>query len=192
MSERKTRTGNGITAAFLAAESSLKQYLMRYFVREQDIEDVVQETYLRAFESERSQVIRSPRAFLFTVAKNIALSEVSRKANQLMITMGDLGALDVIDGKPSPDDELEISVRMAALGDVVNGLPPQCRRVLVMRMIFGFSHREIAQRLNISVRTVEKHLTKALQRCQESRRDSDSEISAASNVTVRKGRPTGT
>ena len=167
MHERKQQASVGITAAFQAAESALKQYLMRFFVRQQDIEDVVQETYLRAFESEKSQAIKSPRSFLFTVAKNIALSELSRKANQLMIYMGDLGELDVIDTKPSPEDELDIQARLAALSRMVEALPPQCRRGLLLRKVFGFSHKEIAHRMNISVRTVENHLTKALQRCQQ-------------------------
>jgi RNA polymerase sigma factor (sigma-70 family) len=191
MRERKHGASSGITTAFQSAESALKQYLMRYFIRQQDIEDVVQETYLRAFESERSQVIRAPRAFLFKVAKNIALSELSRKRNQLMITMGDMGELDVIDGKPSPEEAWELQTRIASLGRLADSLPPQCRRVLVMRKVFGFSHKEIARHLNISARTVEKHLTKALQRCQQSLDDATAAEPGDAGAD-QKGRSTGT
>ncbi|MEJ2760082.1 MAG: RNA polymerase sigma factor [Gammaproteobacteria bacterium] len=177
----------GIVPAFQAAESALKQYLMRFFVRQQDIEDVVQETFLRAFESEKTQTITSPRSFLFRVAKNIALSELSRKANHLIIYMGDLGELEVIDSRPSLEEALEIRARLTSLSRTADALPPQCRRVLIMRKVFGFSHKEIARRLNISARTVEKHLTKALQRCQET--------GAAPETTgtpAREGQSTGT
>lgn len=177
----------GIVPAFQAAESALKQYLMRFFVRPQDIEDVVQETFLRAFESEKNQAITSPRSFLFKVAKNIALSELSRKSNHLMIYMGDLAELEVIDSRPSLDEALEIQARLASLSRMADALPPQCRRVLIMRKVFGFSHKEIARRLNISTRTVEKHLTKALQRCQQS-----GEATEAAGTPPREGQFTGT
>ncbi len=48
--------GSGsITSSFLAVKTGLTKYLMRYLVRRQDIEDIVQETFLRAYESERRQ-----------------------------------------------------------------------------------------------------------------------------------------
>jgi RNA polymerase sigma-70 factor (ECF subfamily) len=80
--------------------------------------------------------------------------------------MGDLDALHVIDERSNTEQELETQRELEALGTVVAALPPQCRRVLIMRKIFGFTHREIARHMDISVRTVEKHLAKALQRCQ--------------------------
>lgn len=159
----------GVSAAFRAVESGLKQYLLRFFLREQDIEDIVQETYLRAFESEQVRTIKSPRAYLFRVARNIALSEITRKANNLALYMGDLQQLNVIDNRPSLEEGLYIDRNVQDLCAIIESLPHQCRRVLVMRKVLGFSHKEIARRMNISTRTVEKHLTKGLQRCQESR-----------------------
>jgi RNA polymerase sigma-70 factor (ECF subfamily) len=149
---------------------------MRFALREADIEDIVQETFLRAYESEQSQQIRSPKSFLFRVAHNIALNEIARKANSLTDLVGDPESLNVIDYRPSAEEQLEIRRRFDALNAVVGALPPQCRRVLVMRKVFGLSHKEIARRMDISVRTVEKHLAKALHRCQESRRQ---ELAAA-------------
>ena len=66
------------------------------------------------------------------------------------------------------EDSVDAEQRLAAVLKVVATLPPQCQRVVIMKKIFGFSHQEIGRRLEISVRTVEKHLAKALQRCQES------------------------
>jgi RNA polymerase sigma factor (sigma-70 family) len=157
--------------AFQAVESRLRQYLFRFFVRREDVEDMVQETFLRAYESERTQKIRLPKAFLFRIARNLALSEIARKSNLLTICMGDLDDLEVMDSRISPEADLEIDRQIDALCRIAESLPPQCRRVLVMRKVLGFSHQEIARRMNISARTVEKHLTKALQRCQEAHRE---------------------
>lgn len=167
---RQQPSCSGITASFAAVESALKQYLLRYLVRSQDVEDILQETFLRAWESEKTQTIHSPRSFLFRVARNIALSEIGRKANQLTRYMGDLEELNVLDNRPPLDEDLDTRKKLAHLSDLIESLPPQCRRVLVMRKVLGFSHKEIAQRLDISTRTVEKHLTRGLQRCQESLR----------------------
>lgn len=157
----------GVLADYLAVKSSLKQYLMRFFVRRQDVEDVLQETFLRAFQSEQNQEIRSPKSFLYKIGKNLALSEKSAKASQLMMYVGEFDESSVIDTKPSAEDSLELEQRIAILNEVIQALPPQCRRVLVMRKLFGLSHKEVARRLNISVKTVEQHLTKGLQHCHQ-------------------------
>lgn len=156
-----------ITSVFLNLESGLRRFLMRFFIRPQDIEDAVQETFLRAYESEQKQEIRAPRAFLYKVAENLALSEISRKSHQLMDYVGDFSGLEVIDDKPSMIEDLMQQERLANVSAAIATLPPQCRRVMVMRKVFGFSHKEIAARLDISVKTVENHLNRGLQRCQE-------------------------
>lgn len=179
----KNSNCSGITASFAAVESALKQYLLRFFVRNQDIEDVLQETFLRAWESEQSQTIHSPRSFLFKVAKNIALSEINRKATQLTCYMGDLEELNVLDSTPSAEEGLDTHRNLEALSGLVESLPPQCRRVLVMRKVLGFSHKEIARNLNISTRTVEKHLTRGLQRCQEALRQEETQEGAMNHGT---------
>jgi len=151
-------------------ESSLKQYLMRFFARHQDIEDVVQETFIRAFKAEQQQEIRSPKSFFFKIARNLALSEKAAKASELMTYVGDFADLPVIDTGLSVEESLELQQRLATLNEAIQSLPPQCRRVLIMRKVFGLSHKEIAARLGISVKTVEQHLTKGLQLCQEADR----------------------
>jgi RNA polymerase sigma-70 factor (ECF subfamily) len=177
-----------ITASFLSVQTGLKQYLLRFLVRQQDIEDVVQETFLRAYESEKNQPIRSPRSFLFKVAKNLALNELDRKAAQLMSYVGDMEALPLVDRRPSVEDDIEEQQKLAACTIAMASLSKQCRRALVMRKVFGFSHKEIARRMDLSVRTVEKHLAKALQRCQESVQAADG---TRSGMESREGKKIG-
>ena len=168
-SDKNTSSGRlSIVTAFLDLESLLKKYLRRYLARQQDIDDVIQDVFLRAFEAEQKRKIRSPKSYLFKTAKHLAINETRRKSHQLLVYMGDMADLDVIDSKVYGDEAQALEERLTAVNKLIADLPPQCQRVLVMRKIFGFSHKEIARQLNVSVKTVEKHLTKGLQRCQES------------------------
>ena len=186
--KRTSPGGTSIITAFLGLESLLKKYLRRYLARQQDIDDVVQDVFVRAFEAEQKQEIRSPKSYLFKIAKHMALNETRRKSHQLMVYMGDMADLDVIDSKPYGDEALALEQRLTTLNKLIADLPPQCQRVLVLRKIYGFSHKEVADRLNISVKTVEKHLTKGLQRCQESEiRNDEKTNEQLSNPSVNKG-----
>ena len=164
-------TSNGnrskILSAFLAIETELRQYLMRFLVRSQDIEDVMQEAFLRSYNAEISQNIKSPKSFLYKVAKNIALSEISRKSYQLASHIEDFDELEVIDSKRDVEQQAQIDQELQCYIRGLQALPPQCQRVFVMCKVYGFSHKEISKRLNISISTVEKHLVKGLQRCHQ-------------------------
>ncbi len=156
----------GITSSFLSVKSGLHNYLTRFLIRRQDIEDIVQETFLRAYESERHQVIDFPKSFLFKVAKNIALSQIENKSSRMMLYVSDLQDLNIADWH-CVEDDIDVQQKLAALMRIIAALPPQCQRVVIMKKALGLSHREIGLTLDISVRTVEKHLAKALQRCQQ-------------------------
>lgn len=175
MSQRKPIEGEpagGISSTFMALQTALRRYLLRFLVRRQDVEDVIQEAFLRAYEFERQERIDFPKSFLFKVAKNIALSEIDRKANRMTSYLSEVQDLNVAD-RQCIEDDADAQQRLAALSRVVAALPPQCRRVVIMKKVFGLSHAEIGRRLDISVRTVEKHLAKALKRCQESLQKDD-------------------
>ncbi len=168
----------GVTTSFLSVKTKLQKYVMRFFVRRQDVEDIVQEAFLRAYESAGRQSIEFPKSFLFKVAKNIALSEAEKKASRMMSYVSDLQDLN-IPARQCVEDDVDVQQKVAALLKVVGALPPQCQRVVIMKKILGFSHGEIGRRLDISVRTVEKHLAKALHRCQESREVEQRPVDAA-------------
>jgi RNA polymerase sigma factor (sigma-70 family) len=156
----------GLSAVFVEHQSSLKRFIAKFFSRPQDIEDVTQEAYLRAFDAEKAgEQVRSPKAFLFRIAKNVALNELARKSRLLTVYIEDSVLRDVTGEDSSTEDRVMDEEKLAMFCRAVVTLPEQCRRAFLMRKVQGLSHKDISQRLNISVSTVEKHVASGLLRC---------------------------
>src|SRR5687768_12172623 len=81
-------------------DASLKAYLRSSFPAVRDIDDVVQESYLRIWRSRAAQPIHSAKAFLFKVARHVALNLVDRQRASPVMVVGDLAALPVLDHGP--------------------------------------------------------------------------------------------
>jgi RNA polymerase sigma-70 factor (ECF subfamily) len=155
-----------LSRTYFAHQSSLKRFIARFFNRPQDIEDVAQEAYLRAFDAEKAgEDVRSPKAFLFRIAKNVALNELARKSRLLTDYIEDSAAADVIDNAASAEEQIMGQEKLALFCRAAVSLPVQCRKAFLMRKVYGLSHRDIAEQLGISTSTVEKHIASGLQRC---------------------------
>jgi len=74
--QKNSNRASTLTVSFLENFTFLQKFLARYFTEQQDIEDVVQETYLRAYGAETRNEIEHPKAFLFQIAKNLALTDL--------------------------------------------------------------------------------------------------------------------
>ena len=168
--EHNKRPGRRLTAvsvAFLENTLNLKKFLTRYVSSQRDIEDVVQETYLRAFVSEQRKSVAQPQAFLFRVARNVALTELTRKSRQITDYIEDLASIEVLGTEASADAHMEAEELLGIYCEAVATLPGKCREVFLLRKVHGLSHKEIAARMSLSSSSVEKYLQQALLTCRD-------------------------
>ena len=170
---------------FEAGKPALRRYIARFFSRAQDIDDTLQETFVRAYAAETRGPILLPRAYLFRVAKHVALNEIARRKNSATESVEDFPDPDVVGSGTQPGLEQEVDGRrrLALFANAVAALPSQCRKVLVLKKIEGLSQREIAIRLGIAESTVEKHLAKALLLTRDYMARRDANIATESSVT---------
>jgi RNA polymerase sigma factor (sigma-70 family) len=147
--------------------SSLMRYISRYIHQPQDIEDIVHETFLRTYAAGISTQIQSPRAFLFKTAKNLALKHLDKSSVRLTDYVGDLDALEVSMDEFSTEAQVETQERFLAFCRAVRTLPLQCRRVFILRKVYGLTQKEVAEQLEISISTVEKHLAQGIIKCHQ-------------------------
>lgn len=155
---------SAVTDAYLEHGSYLKAFLCRFFHRPQDIEDVAQEAYIKAFQAEQKESVEHPKTLLFTIAKNIALNELRNKTRRITDYIEECHVIPVKE-TPTIDQELEGLNKLELYCKAVDSLPEQCRRVYLLRKVHGLSQQEIAKQLGVTQRTVERHLQKGVLEC---------------------------
>ena len=141
-------------------------------------DEVVQETWLRA-SAFSLDMPANPRAYLYRMALNLAVDQLRRSRSRdkhtavsHKITPDAASALDMLpSADPGPLDVLVAQHEMAALDAAVRELPHRCREVFVLYRGHGLRMKEVAQRLGIAEKTVEKHIARAMLHCRKRLRE---------------------
>lgn len=148
--------GTDISTLFRQHYRELCLYALHYVGGVEEAEDIVMDCFLRFHDrQERSEHFASPKSYLYMMVRNACIDHTRR--NETAIVTSDLPDI--------PDDDLdEAMVRSeqeARLWTAIDSLPKACRNVLLLSKRDGLKNKEIAERLCISIKTVEAHLTKA-------------------------------
>lgn len=128
-----------------------------------EAEDLVQEAFVRlhSFLREGGEV-REPEAFLVRTVLNLSVDARRRERRHLYAeqTVEDLPLLDL---SPPPEEIFAAEQRLVRMGRTLDEtLSPRTREVYFLHRLEGFTYEEIALRLGMSIRTVEKHIARAL------------------------------
>jgi RNA polymerase sigma factor (sigma-70 family) len=141
----------------------LKRFLWLRVRDHDDVADLLQETFERLQRhGERVDLARA-RSLLFTIARNLIID----RARHRKVSEVDQG-VDVetlLDPLPNLEQQIIDQQAISQLNRVIETLPLQCRRVFVMRKIHQLSQKSIAEKLGISVSTVEKHVAAGMKQC---------------------------
>jgi RNA polymerase sigma factor (sigma-70 family) len=146
-------------------ESLLRAWLRGLFPSLPDIDDLVQESYVRLIRAREAGKVGHAKAYLFTTARNAALDFFRRRKNVVIEAVGDLKDSDVLDERLDVADALNKQQELDYLAEAVRTLPDRCRQTLTLRLLYGLSHKEIAAELKISEHTVKAQLAKGMRRC---------------------------
>ena len=162
---RKPRYAN-IYAAFLQNESSIKRFIRRFLYKSEDIDEIAQETFLRAYRATGDRDVESPKAYLFQVARSLAYNELARKTRRLTDYLEEATEVDV-SSHQSLEEELSAQQKITLYFEAISDLPPQCRKVFLMRKVQAMPHQAIADALGISTSAVEKNIARGTERCKQ-------------------------
>lgn len=157
---------SGLAATFIANRERLVRFFTSRTRDHAEAEEIVQEIYLRL--DRTTGPIGDPVGYLHRVGLNLVIDRSRerqrrerRESEWTDMTTHRVGN-DYVDEQPSAFAEIAARQRSAQIGQAIATLPPGAGRVFRMHRIEGLSHAEIARRLGISRKGVEKHMATAL------------------------------
>lgn len=146
-------------------EPALRHYLRCRVPSATDIDDVVQDSYLKILAAAPARKIESVKAYLFTVARNTAWKLFRKQRIYAPIALGELPETDVVDSTPDAAAAAEAESQDALVAQVIAELPGRCREILLLHVADGCSPIEIARRLDLAETTVRTQLARGIEKC---------------------------
>jgi RNA polymerase sigma factor (sigma-70 family) len=137
-------------------ERSLMRFIRRNSPAGTDYSDLRQEIYERVYSAARNELPQNPKTYLIAVARNFMIDRARRGRIVSVELVADLEdahhEIDIFatDRQLNARDELRRTI------EAVSRLPPRCREVVRLRKVEGLSTREVAERMGVSLSTVEK------------------------------------
>ena len=139
-----------------------RRYALSLVRQQEEAEELVQEAYARLFALEEWAGIANPHAFTMRIIRNLAI-ERFRRADVVRLDQGAmLTSLEIADQDPTPDVIAMDRSELSHIVQVMQDMPPRMREALHLRRIEGLPPALVAERMNISVSTVETHLVRGL------------------------------
>lgn len=142
---------------YRATITPLRRYLARMLGNAGEAEEVAHDAFARIYQ----KPAQKPEALLYTTARRLAINRLKRRSIS-PVSPSDYGLETTPTREPSIPDQVAARQEWELLRTAIQELPPGCREVLHLRKVELLSHREISERLNIAISTVEKQHARAL------------------------------
>ena len=159
-------SGKRLDQTYLSMVGRLKRAIAG-IVPPKEVEDIVQEAYVRACKAERESPITAPRSFLFKIVRNLALDHVKRAEARLSDSFDEqeVGHLGQQSYGADPLGEAVSHEEFSLFCEAVRLLPAQCRRAFVLKKVYGYSRREIAEHMGVTENTVQTQIARGMKAC---------------------------
>lgn len=130
-----------------------------------DVEDIVQEAFLRVWSSNNSSGIKNSKGYLFRTARNLIIDIGRRRATQpidIHTTAEDSHVQAAASIKLTPERYLSAHQDLEIVMQTIDGLPVNCRKAFCLQRSTGKTYAKVAEELNMSESMVQKHMARAL------------------------------
>ena len=157
-----------LTTAYLAQREAMARFFRARLGAEGDVEDLLQDLYLKVVALDARTEVRDPRAYLYRLASNLMMDRwrserraAARDGAWRIVAHDTEGAEDRVDA-PSAEAVVAGRQRLAGLQAALARLPDRTQTVFRLHKFDGLSYAEVAAKLEISRSSVEKHMMDAL------------------------------
>ncbi len=149
---------------FLSYRDVLTRALLRLSVKPSDVDDILQESLVRALEADQKKRLEHPKSYLFTISRNMVFREHQRRAREVQREI-DEASIDAC--SPPIDEEVHYKRMLQVFWEAMDSLPQTHQRAILLRRIYGLSQKEIAKKMGVSLSSVEKYFAHGINRCQD-------------------------
>ena len=157
----KNKPREGFTALFRTYYEEVCSHIFRYVKDARVSEDVAQELFSELWtKRETLEIQKSPGAYLHRMAVTRALNYIRDNKHHLYSTEDELRTVKA--STVQPDELIESDQLSILINGAIDDLPERCRQVFMLSRFDGMKNSEIATELDISIKTVENQMTKAL------------------------------
>jgi RNA polymerase sigma-70 factor (family 1) len=151
----------GLELLFRRFYKPLCSHAVRFVYSKQIAEDLVSEVFFQFYRTKSYQNIStSYTSYLFRAVRNECFTHLRREFGKTDSI--EVNTENTISAQQQPDAEIHYNHLFLKVNEVIGQLPMQCRRVFIMSRFESKKYHEIADELNISPKTVEVHISKAL------------------------------
>jgi RNA polymerase sigma factor (sigma-70 family) len=140
-------------------EPALMAFIRRNWRVAEDIPDLRQDIYERVLTGAKSGIPTDTRNYLFAVARNHLINRAKRGQIVSFELVADMAVMDVEIDRFRTERQLTARDELRRAQAGLDRLPEKCREVVWLRKVEGLSTRQTAERLGISIDTVEKQIT---------------------------------
>lgn len=145
----------------------LRGFLGTMIRSREDIEDLMQETFLRVATVRDPAEIRSPRSFLFSLAYHLVVDRARRRKSSALSQSVSIDGEDFAAAAPSVEDEIDSRRDLQLLSRAVMRLPVQTQQIFVLRKFCDWSYPDLARHFGLSEPAVRQHVSRALHECMD-------------------------
>lgn len=152
------QTEASFEALFHSYYEMLTRYAFTFINNSDEAEDIVQQVYINLWENRmKVQVHTSARSLLYKAVYNACLNRI--KHLKIKTRYNSEALYTTEQSYTHPTDQKEL---MNRLDEALKALPEQCRRIFEMSRFEQLKYHEIAEKLNLSIKTIENQMGKAL------------------------------
>jgi RNA polymerase sigma-70 factor (ECF subfamily) len=150
--------------------SRLRRFLSVRLRNTADVPDLAQEVFLRLLRVDGYESIRSPEAYLFTIASHVIHQHAVRRSSEpVSVDIAEVFSELRTSSSDDPPDQVAHAQRLAELERILDHLPTRVATALVLHRVAGYSVQEVGDELGVSRETAKKYLARALEHCRNLR-----------------------
>jgi len=143
---------------FRRYHDELHKFVLRKLGSSEDVDEIVQDVFLRLIRHGKLDEVRNPRAFIFHIAKNLLKDRAGSQYIRFLNKHVSTSEIELVSPLPSPEEILRSKEAGVKITQILESVDPETRSAFILRRFRGLSYRKIASEMGISQRRAKYHL----------------------------------